>query len=75
MYDLPVSTSIVMRPIWARRQKRRYYNVNQLPPPTNDERRDAIRILSLPDAMLAEMPALHAEAQRVMCEATEHDLP
>ena len=67
--DLPVSTSIVMRPVWKRRQ-RRTYGANPLPPPTDDEKRDAIRVLSLPDAMLAEMPAVHIEAQTIMEEAS-----
>lgn len=67
---LPASTSIVMRPVWKRRQRRAYMH-NPLPPPTDEEKRDAVRVLSLPDAMLAEMPAVHAEAQRILCESTE----
>ena len=68
--NLPVSTAIVMRPVWRRRQRRIYMH-NPLPPPTDAEKSDAIRVLSLPDAMLAEMPAVWAEAMRILEESTE----
>lgn len=70
MPDLPVSTAICMRPVWRRRQ-RRHYGLATLPPPTDDERQDAIRVLALPEAMLSEMPAVWIEAQTIMCESSE----
>ena len=66
--DLPISTSITMRPVWRRRQMMRFYNVNHMPPVTDEERADAIRVLALPEAMLQEMPAVWAAAQQIFDE-------
>jgi hypothetical protein len=68
--DIPESTSIRMRPVWHRRQRRRWTN-DPLPPPTQDEVRDAIQVLALPDAMLETMPAIWQEATRVLDEASD----
>ena len=70
MTAVPASTSICMRPVWRRRQ-RRHYGLATLPPPDSAEIHDAIQVLALPEAMLAEMPAVWIEAQTIMCEASE----
>jgi hypothetical protein len=66
---IPTSTSIVMRPVWHRRQ-RRHYSEDVLGPPTDDEMHDAIMVLS--DRQLQkEAPALWLEAETIHQEATE----
>lgn len=70
MRDLLVSTAICMRPVWRRRQ-RRHYGLATLPPPDSAEIHDAIQVLALPEAMLAEMPAVWIEALTILEEASE----
>lgn len=65
--DLPISEKIRMRPVWRRRQ-RRIYGQNTLPPPTEEERQDAIAVLS--DKRLeTEAPALWFDAFLIFDEA------
>lgn len=64
---LPISTSIKMRPVWARRQRRVYLN-NALGRPTEDEKRDAVLVLAEVENFVFA-PALHLEAFRILDEA------
>jgi len=58
-----------MRPVWRRRQQRIYGNVNDLPPPSEEEKGDAILVLADPK-MEKQAPALWYEAFRVFEEAS-----
>lgn len=64
--DIPISNKIVMRPVWRRRQ-RRVYGQNTLPPITEAEKADAIKILG--DARLErDAPALWFDAFLILDE-------
>lgn len=66
--ELPISTKITMRPVWQRRQ-RRIYGQNKLPPISEAEKQDAIKILG--DLKLQEQaPALYFEAFLIFDEAS-----
>lgn len=65
--NLPVSDSIRMRPVWRRRQLRVYMQ-NPLPPPSDDEKHDAIQVLADSDNQRLA-PALYQEAERILHEA------
>lgn len=68
MIDLPVSTKITMRPVWARRQRRHY--MQDVPrPPELAEIEDAIKVMRDPDN-LRLAPALYNEALLILKEAT-----
>lgn len=69
MSTIPTSTSIVMRPVWARRQ-RRHYSDDVLGPPSDAEMHDAIIVLS-DTRNWKEAPALWLEAEMIHQEATE----
>lgn len=58
--ELPISDKITMRPVWKRRQ-RRIYMQDELPPISDEEKADAIRILEDP-RMPQEAPALWFDA-------------
>jgi hypothetical protein len=64
--SIPVSDSITMRPVWARRQ-RRHYMLGKLDPPSELEMQDAIRVLADPELQVSA-PALHLEAFRILEE-------
>ena len=64
--DLPISKKIRMRPVWQRRQ-RRIYMQSALPPATDEEKRDAIRVLS-DERLCREAPALFFDAFLIMDE-------
>ena len=67
--DLPISEKITMRPVWKRRQ-RRIYGQNELPPITDEEKADAIKILG--DKRLQKYaPALYFEAFAIFDEASQ----
>jgi hypothetical protein len=66
--NLPVSTSISMRPVWARRQ-RRVYMQDVLCQPNEREKQDAIRVLEDPSNQFYA-PALYAEAELILLEAS-----
>ena len=68
MPDLPITERMHMRPVWARRQRRVHHNINPLPPPTEAEQQDAIRVLEDP-LNYVFAPALYAEAERIFHEA------
>jgi hypothetical protein len=67
-WKIPVSTSIRMRPVWARRQRRTFMNVNKLESPTDLEMSDAILVLSLPQSDLDLLPGLWLEAFTILEE-------
>ena len=63
---IPVSTSIRIRPVWARRQ-RRVYLQSDLAPPSEREIQDAIRVLGDEENQIFA-PALYLEAFRILDE-------
>lgn len=65
--ELPISNKITMRPVWQRRQ-RRIYMQGPMPPPTDEEKADAISILG--DKRIEKYgPALWFDAFLIMDEA------
>ena len=64
---IPVSTSISMRPVWKRRQ-RRIYMQPKPEPPSELEIQDAIKVLEDEESEVFA-PALHLEAFRILDEA------
>lgn len=66
---LPVSDSIKKRPVWERRQ-RRIYMQDQLEPPTDEEKHDAILVLADP-SYERDAPAVWQEATRIFLEASD----
>lgn len=67
MTRLPISKSMTMRPVWKRRQRRAY--LHEMPgPPTEEEKRDAIRVLE-DERNQTYAPALYAEAEMILHEA------
>ena len=68
MSDLPVTTKIRPRPVWERHYRRILSNVNPLPPPSEREKQDAIRVLADPGNQL--VPGLWDEAHRIFEEAS-----
>lgn len=66
--NVPISKRIVMRPVWKRRQ-RRVYGQNRLPPPTEEEKADAIKVLA-DEKLCEEAPALYFEAFLIFDEAS-----
>jgi predicted transcriptional regulator len=69
-YNLPVTEQMRMRPVWERRQRRIYGNVNELAPATEEEKLDAISILADP-TVEKEAPALWYEAFRIFEEESQ----
>lgn len=67
--DLPKTEHMRPRPVWARSQKRALRNFEAMPPPTEEEKYDAIRVLE--DPYNAVVPELWAEAHRIFDEASE----
>lgn len=67
--NIPISRKIRMRPVWTHRQ-RRIYGQNQLPPATDEEKLDAIRVLEDKSAE-RQAPALWYEAFRIFEEESE----
>jgi hypothetical protein len=65
--SIPISSSIRVRPVWARRQ-RRLYHQNPLDPPTDEEKHDAILVLA-DQSMETDAPAIWIEAQMILDEA------
>lgn len=64
--DLPVSTSMRPRPVWAR-MNRRISSSDRLGPPTEAEMQDAIRVLEDADNQFYA-PLLYLEAERILFE-------
>lgn len=57
------------RPVWRRHLRRTHNNTTQLPPPTDEEKSDAIRVLE--DPWNAGEPGLWREAHLIFMEASE----
>ena len=70
--DLPVSESIAPRPVWARHLRRQ--EIRELLPPSDAEKHDAILVLrdgyDGTNPIVRYETLLHAEAQRIMDEAS-----
>ncbi len=66
---LPITQKLMARPVWRRSLRRALLNTEELGPPTDEERYDAIRVLE--DTMNATLPALWLEAQLIFKEASE----
>lgn len=65
--DLPRTKALVPRPVWKRHLRRSLLNFEQLGAPTEDEKRDAIKVLRDPDN--SGVPGLWIEAHRILDEA------
>ena len=75
MSEWPVTDKIRPRPTYARYVARRLWRLGNgppLPPPTEDEKRDAVRILGEPFMWADEVSD---EAQRILDEAEENHEP
>ena len=68
MNEIPVSNSVVMRPVWKRRQRRHYMHAN-LEYPNEAEKHDAILVLADAENQLLA-PALYLEAELIFMEAS-----
>lgn len=75
MSNIPASTSITPRPVWAR-YLRRYeaawgkVGPISLPPPTDAEKHDAILVLKYRERLTEDEELCYAEAQRIMDECS-----
>lgn len=65
--SIPVTTSMKARPVWRRHRRRIFANVNPFPPPTEEEKWDAIRVLEDPENEF--VPGLWDEAHRILDES------
>jgi hypothetical protein len=65
--SIPATTRITARPVWKRHRQRTLSNINPLPPPTEREKQDAIRVLE--DPTYEAFPGLWEEAHRIFMEA------
>lgn len=66
---IPATSRLQARPVWRRHLRRTLLNTARLPPPTEEEKRDAIRVLSEP--LNEVIPGLWEEATRIFDEASE----
>lgn len=62
---IDVTTRIVARPVWARRERR--LTGEPIGPPTEEEKQDAIRVL---EAGIRYPQSMYAEAERIMAETS-----
>lgn len=67
-HDTPRTNRMVARPVWRRHMQRVVQNVNPMPPPTDEERYDAIRVLE--DLGNEMVPGLWLEAHRIVDESS-----
>lgn len=65
--DLPKTEQLRPRPVWKRHLRRTMRNFEQMDPPTEPEKRDAIKVLRDPDN--AGIPGLWVEAHLILDEA------
>lgn len=66
--ELPSTTALRPRPVWSRYRLRRIRNLETMPSPTEEEKHDAILVLS--DSMNMLVPELWEEATRIFEEAS-----
>lgn len=67
--DLPKTEKLRPRPVWMRHLRRTMRNFAEMDPPTEAEKRDAIKVLRDPDN--AGVPGLWVEAHNIFLEASE----
>lgn len=67
--SIPETHSIKPRPVWRRRERRTWENTGPLPAPTDEEKHDAILVLS--DPTYEAIPGLWLEAHRIFEEASQ----
>lgn len=65
--DLPKTDAINPRPVWARHLQRTLRSFEEMNAPTEDEKRDAIKVLA--DVSNSHVPGLWNEAHRILDEA------
>lgn len=65
--DLPRTEAAQPRPVWRRHLQRTTRSFEEMEPPTEDEKRDAIKVLR--DERNAGTPGLWDEAHRILDEA------
>jgi hypothetical protein len=65
--NIPATTRIKARPVLQRHRQRTLSNINPLPPPTEREKWDAIRVLE--DPSYEAFPGIWEEAHRILDEA------
>ena len=61
--QLPATSRMQPRPVWARRERRLMGELDELAPPTEEEKQDAIRVL---EANLTVPWSLYEEAERIL---------
>lgn len=66
---IPRTQRLQARPVWRRHLKRTMLNTEQLPPPTEEEKHDAIKVLAEP--LNEGEPGLWDEAHRIFDEASQ----
>lgn len=66
--DLPRTDKLRARPVWQRHLRRTMRNFAEMDPPTDAEKRDAIKVLRDPDN--AAVPGLWVEAHRIFEDAS-----
>lgn len=67
--NLPSTTALRPRPVWRRYRLRLRRNLQPMPSPTDEEKADAILVLS--DELNMLIPELWEEASRIFAEASE----
>lgn len=67
--ELPATQALRPRPVWRRHLLRSLLNLQELDPPTEEEKHDAINVLKEPDN--SGVPGLWIEAHRIFDEASE----
>lgn len=66
--DLPKTDKLRPRPVWARHLKRAMLNLQDMDPPNDAEKHDAIKVLR--DTDNAGVPGLWVEAHRILDESS-----
>src|SRR5512144_98625 len=66
--EIPITGRMTPRPVWARLERR--FNGEELGPPTDEEKHDAILVLQ---QELRHPRSLHAEALRIVEECSRPD--
>ena len=66
--DLPKTERLTPRPVWERYRLRQMRNLEPMPLPTDEEKADAILVLS--DTLNMLVPELWEEASRIFEEAS-----
>jgi len=65
---IPYTKNMPKRPVWRRHVQRVWANTRPMPAPTEEEIRDAILVLQLPQHDLDLLPRLWEEATRILDE-------